>query len=540
MKSAYEDLCNKQNVALLNPHVSTFAEVTTASERWYHLVNIEEQIYRQKSRVKWLGFGDQNTSYFHKVVEGRAVRNAIKQLKSSSGEVLTDLNDIKAEAVSYYKSFLQDEPNNIEIPAVNSLSQLVSYRCSGDDGALLIQPITAEEIKKTVFSMPLNKALGPDGFTVEFFKSAWQIIGKDFIVAVQSFFLYGYMPKGVNGTVLSLVPKITNPESMKDFRPIACCNLIYKVISKILAERLKRTLPEAIELSQSAFVKGRLLLENVLLATELVKDYHKPSISSRSAIKLDISKAFDTVQWSFIFSTLRAMHYPEQFILWISKCVSTASFSVSVNGEMEGFFNSSRGLRQGCSLSPYLYVIVSNVLSGFLAKAVVEKRIGAHPKCKALNLSHLSFADDILVFTDGTPHSLRGILGVFESFARMSGLNINVMKSLFAAGRGRSLLEQEAENSGLVVCSLPIRYLGLPLTTKSMSKTDYEPLLEKIRNRLASWTCRHLSYAGRVQLIKSVITSITNFWCSVFYLPIITYHRNKYNITHIQLVIKIG
>ncbi|KAG7533326.1 hypothetical protein ISN45_Aa08g009650 [Arabidopsis thaliana x Arabidopsis arenosa] len=459
VKEAYDDLCCKQNAAHLNPQASTFADVTESSEKWNHLASIEEQFYHQKSRVQWMQFGDHNTRFFHRVAED-------------------------------------------------------------EEAGRLVQPIQLEEIKRTLFSMPLNKAPGPDGYTVEFFKAAWPVIGQDFVVAVQSFFLYGFMPKGINGTILTLVPKVTNPETMKDFRPIACCNLVYKVISKILAQRLKRNLPEAIELNQSAFVKGRLLLENVLLATELVKDYHKAAISSRSALKLDISMAFDTVQWPFIIATLKAMHYPDQFIFWISQCISTASFSISVNGELEGFFQSSRGLRQGCSLSPYLYVNTSNVLSGLLSKAAREKGIGIHPKCKALNMSHLSFADDIMVFTDGSPQSLHGTLAVFEEFAHMSGLTINVTKSsLFAASRGKQQLENEAMNVGLAVCELPVRYLGLPLTTKAMTKTDYEPLLEKIRKRLSHWTTRHPSYAGRVQLIKSVIASITNFWSSVFCLP---------------------
>ena len=213
------------------------------------------------------------------------------------------------------------------------------------------------------------------------------------------------MPRSINATLLSLVPKTTVAERMQDFRHIACCNVLYKFISKILAKRLKATLLLAIDQNQCAFVKDRLLLENVLLATELVKDYNKHSVTSRSAVKLDISKAFDTVKWSFVEATLREMNYPDLFVTWIMRCIETATFSVSVNGELEGFFPSSRGLRQGCSLSPYLYVIVSNVLSKLINRAVSAGTIGYHPACRELNLTHLSFADDIVVFTDGN-HSL--------------------------------------------------------------------------------------------------------------------------------------
>lgn len=220
---------------------------------------------------------------------------------------------------------------------------------------------------------------------------------------------------------------------MSEYRPIACCNVVYKVISKIIARRLHVNLPSAIEKNQCSFVEGRLLLENVLLATDLVKEYHNTSLSPRAAIKLDISKAFDSVQWSFIEATLRAMHYPDQFVSWIMCCIKTAGFSVSINGELEGFFSNARGIRQGCALSPYLYVIVSNVLYLMLNKAVERREIGYHPRCKEVRLSHLSFANDIMVFMDGSPQSLRATLQVFDQFARMPGLAINAAKStLFA------------------------------------------------------------------------------------------------------------
>lgn len=220
------------------------------------------------------------------------------------------------------------------------LSELIDHQCSAEEASRLMRPIQAAEIKEVLLSMPSNKVPGPDGFPMEFYKAVLPVIEKDFVIAVQSFFIYGFMPRSVNATLLSLVPKTTEAEKLTDFRPIACCNVIYKVISKILATRLKATLPEAIELNQCAFVEGRLLLENVLLATELVNDYHKPSVSSRAAIKLDISKAFDTVSWSFIEDTLRAMKYPDMFVTWIMRCIDTTAFSVSVNGEVEGFFGS--------------------------------------------------------------------------------------------------------------------------------------------------------------------------------------------------------
>ncbi|KAL0715541.1 hypothetical protein Bca4012_064863 [Brassica carinata] len=295
---------------------------------------------------------------------------------------------------------------------------------------------------------------------MEFYKVAWTVVGKNLVMAVQSFFLFSFMPQSMNATLLSLVPKTASAEKMSDFRPIACCNVVYKVISKIMAHHLKGLLLKAIEVNQCEFVQGRLLLENVLLVTEL---------------------------WSFIEAVLRAMRIPDLFVTWIMNCISTAAFSISVNGEL---------------------------------KAMIDISIGYHPMCSGIGLSHLSFADDIVVFTDGSPGSLKGTLDVFQDFAQMSGLCINVAKSsVFAAGRGKQALEIEATECGLTVSALPIKYLGLPLTTKTMTRNDYEPLIAKIRARFLSCTSKTLSFAGRLQLINSVIASITNFWCSAFRLP---------------------
>lgn len=481
---------------------------------------MEESFLKQKSKLHWLHVGDKNNKAFQNAVKERVSHNTIHQIIDSNGNTLTRLEDIKAEGVSFFSALLSQEPPEFTGLSIESLCGLLTFRCSAQDREHLMVDVTDAEVKRVIFSMPLNKSPGPDGFTVEFFKSTWSIVGHDLTVAIQSFFRFGFLPKGLNTTILALIPKKTDARMMKDFRPISCCNVLYKVISKILANRLKTILPSFIAPNQSAFIKDKLLMENLLLATELVKDYHKAGVSPRCAMQIDISKAFDSVQWPFLLNVLAALNLPEGFIHWINLCVSTASFSVQVNGELAGFFKSKRGLRQGCSLSPYLFVICMNVLSLMLDKAASEGRIGFHPRCKNLKITHLCFADDIMVFSDGKARSMEGVLNVFKDFASYSGLTISLEKStLFLAsitGTSRDIiLNRFPFDSG----TLPVRYLGLPLLTKRMSLADCLPLIEKIKARISSWQHRMLSFAGRLQLLASVISSLTNFWISAFRLP---------------------
>lgn len=487
---------------MVNPTPDTLDDEARAHDKWQLLSSIEEKVLSQKAKMHWLNVGDGNNTSFHNSVKIRAVKNSIREIQKEDGSIVTTQEEIKAEAVNYFQGFLAKQVVDHKGMEVDEMKTLLNFQCEEADRELLIHDVPAIEIKLVLFAMANNKSPGPDGFTCEFFKVAWDIVGEDFVIAVQSFFKTGFLPKGINSTILALIPKKEDSKTMKDFRPISCCNVIYKVISKILANRLKLILPKFISPNQSAFVKDRLLMENVLLASELVKSYHKNSVSARCALKIDISKAFDTVQWPFLLSALTALGFPSEYIVWIEKCISLASFSVQVNGELAGYFNSKRGLRQGCALSPYLFVICMEVLSKMLDKAGAQRKFGYHPYCQDLKLTHLSFADDLLIFSDSRRSSVDGILEIFKSFAEASGLHISMEKStLYLAGLNDTDKQEILSHYTFSNGDLPVRYLGFPLLTKQMTAQDYGPLIEKIRSRISSWTARFLSFAGRLQLI---------------------------------------
>lgn len=272
--------------------------------------------------------------------------------------------------------------------------------------------------------------------------------------------------------------------------------------------------------NQVGFVQDRLLCENVLLASELVKDFNDQGPTTRGCLKIDITKAYDNLSWDFLIKVLSALELPDRLIAWIKECITTPSYSILLNGELQGFFPGKKGLRQGDPISSLLFVIAMDVLSKMLDKGAVEGRFGIHPECEAPLITHLSFADDVLIFFDGSPYSLRGILQILEEFRVISGLKISRQKSeLLLDGGDTGRCKDIANEFDIAQGALPLRYLGVPLSPKKMTRSDFQPLLDKIAARFNSWTVKHLSFAGRFQLIQAVIYSTISFWASMFIIP---------------------
>lgn len=206
-REAFDVLCDKQKKALQNPNERTFEEAAEAMTVWNHWAGIEESFLRQKSWITWLKNCDQNILFFFKVVYSRASFNMIRRLTLPSGEVITELQQIKLVAAAHFKSFIKHNPIQTTSATAPNLSELLDFRCPAHTSQLLTHPILEAEIRNVLFSMPSSKAPGPDGFPAEFYRASWDIIKQDFVIAVQSFFMYGFLPRGVNAIILTLIPK---------------------------------------------------------------------------------------------------------------------------------------------------------------------------------------------------------------------------------------------------------------------------------------------------------------------------------------------
>ena len=369
---------------------------------------------------------------------------------------IEDPKAIKQEAVAHFQNLMySDGPSTDHNHYLHNLDGLTWSPQHLDS---LNRRITHEEIKNAIFSINDSKAPGPDGFLSLFFKKAWSIVGSDVVEAVESFFISGCMPREINCTIIALVPKVPNPESMHDYRPISCCNTIYKCILKIIATRIKQCLPEIISPSQYAFVQGRNIPDNVLITQDLMCNYHHNNGQPMCALKIDIKMAYDSIGWSCIIDILSRMGTPTYLLRCIKACITTPSFSIAVNGELAGFFSSKRGLRQGDPLSPLLFIIAMEAFSRSLSVAAQGQGFEFHPKCEEVNLTHVFFADDIFLFSGGTSSSVQVIMDELNKFENFSRLQVNKQKSaIFLVGVNGDVKNDILNITGFCLGSLPMK-----------------------------------------------------------------------------------
>ncbi|KAL0406678.1 UNVERIFIED_CONTAM: LINE-1 reverse transcriptase [Sesamum latifolium] len=235
--------------------------------------------------------------------------------------------------------------------------------------------------------------------------SAWPLIGDNVTDAMLDFFHTGRMLKQINATLLVLIPEVHNPNIVAVFRPIAYCNVLNKIIARILVTRMQRVMGALVHNSQNVFVPGR-------------------------NIAVDLRKAYDMVAWDFLLAALELFHFPPKFIEWIKECVTLTAYSINLKGSVHGFFKEDRGLRQGDPLSPYLFVLVMEVFHTiFKARVAQDDVFRFHWKCSHIQILMLYFTDDLLLFCEVEAGSVTVIHHVLERFALLSCLQVNPQKS---------------------------------------------------------------------------------------------------------------
>lgn len=254
--------------------------------------------------------------------------------------------------------------------------------------------------------------------------------------------------------------------------------------------------------------------------SELMQHYSRHHITPRCTIKVDTLKAYDSIHWGFVEIMLLALHFPQRFVSWVMACISSPSYSISYNGSLHGYFYGKKGLRQGDPISPLLFVIDMEYVSRILKWQIAQGQFQFHTRCSRLAISHLCFADDAMFFCHGSTTAVRWLKLGLERFSATSGLHLSAEKSVvFLAGMNEEQCGEICRVLGMQEGSFPIRYLGIPLQSHGVRCEELRVLVRKITGKIQGWSNHHISYAGRVCLIKSVLYSITQFWSQIFFIP---------------------
>ncbi|XP_021729346.1 uncharacterized protein LOC110696366 [Chenopodium quinoa] len=329
-----------------------------------------------------------------------------------------------------------------------------------------IKPVSHAEIDAALKGIDNTKAPGIDGFNSFFFKRAWHIVKDDIYASVIDFFTKGTL---WNYTTITLLPKIPNA-------------------SHVITARLAAIIGEVIDDAQAGFIPGKHIGDNILLATELIKGYDNKFISPRCMVKVDLKKAYDLVEWGFLITVMQEL--------------------------------AKKGLRQGDPMSPFLFAIGMEYLSRCLDEFRLTPDFNFNPRCEKLNLTHMMFADDLLMFSKADSVSVKLLFQAFLKFSGALELSANLDKSeVYFGGVSVDVQTELKELLGVSQGSIPFRYLGVPLSSKNLTIAQCRPLVEKVTARIQGWMAKHLSYAGRLQLVKSVMFGIQTYWAQIFILP---------------------
>ncbi|KAK6162199.1 hypothetical protein DH2020_002040 [Rehmannia glutinosa] len=419
--------------------------VATMRKQSMSLSEAERCFYYQKVKCKHLNQSDRGTKFFHDLVKRNKKRNQIVAICKEDGLPTTSMDEVAKEFTKFYECLLGTMDSEPIDPDIINVGPSISL----EQASNLERDISRQEIRDALFDIGEDKSLGPDGFNSCFFKNSWQIVGDDFCAAIEEFFVNGSLLKQINHTVIALVPKGRHAQSVGDYRPISNSNVFYKVITKIMVKRMAPLLENIVDQAQAAFVGGRLMTENIHLAQELLRQYNR-------------------------------LGFPSKFTHWIMECVTSPSYSIKTNGSLYGKFAGKKGLRQGDPLSPFLFVLCLEYFSRLINLAANRDRFSYHPKCAKLNITHLAFADDLMLFSKGDINSVGVLLDCLNKFSRCSGLRANLNKSsLYIAGINGQKLVDIHRIVNMPIGSMPFKYLGIPLAAEKLKAVHYASLVEK-------------------------------------------------------------
>ena len=463
-----------------------------------------------RSKVEWFEEGEKYTKFFLGLEKSRQNKKVIRKLVNDEGVILNDQSDILREQVKFYKNLYQDQPTDLE--SQEHIINNVTRTLSPDESDSCERNISASELKSALFSMKSNKSPGQDGLTTEFYKYFWFDFIDIFDKLTKEIFNHNELCGSMKIGTITLIPKKGDLTRLINWRPISLLNIDYKIISKVLANRLSNVIPILISDDQTCCIPGRDISENVLVMENTI-DYVNENNLNGLVLKIDQYKAFDRVNHNYLFKVIEKMGFGPNFQRWIQILYYNIEACIKHNGFISELFSISRGVRQGCPISALLYVLSVEPFHETICKSPYISGI----QINDIEVRMFQHADDTTFFVSSLT-SIFSILKIINMYEHASGSKCNIDKTeLLTIGRSQidpSNFEFPIRNDFIVI-------LGVAMgnTKNAIEIENWENKVNNCISVLRRWKFRKLSFKGKALVINSLVVSKLVYLITLLHVP---------------------
>ncbi len=466
-----------------------------------------------RSKIQWVNEGERCTKYFFNLEKKRQTGNVINQLEDANGNIKTIDSDILKITSDFYlelyasKNITQNEIENYlnDTNITNVLTESQKSDCDKE--------ISESEVGETIKKLKMNKSPGSDGLTPEFYKTFWDLIKVPFMKMINATYIQGELPYTLRLAILALLFKKGDRNLVKNYRPISLTNYDYKILAFTLANRLQKVIKTLIHEDQSGYIKGRYIGSNARLIEDyfdFCEDFKIPGV----ILCLDFEKAFDSLEWNFMFSVLKHLNFGPQFIKWVKILYNNPLISIKNNGWFSGDIQLGRGVRQGCPLSALIFV---------LAMEVLAINIRSNPNISGFKgldreIKTSMYADDSSLLLDGI-NSMSAALDTVEKFTDVAGpkLNINKCDGILLGPLKNTI----NSHHGVNFTNDAIRCLGIYIghNKEECYYNNWTKKIESMAVELETWQRRNLTIFGKSLIIKNLALSKIIYTMSILTTP---------------------
>jgi hypothetical protein len=455
---------------------------------------------RLRSKVQWAEEGEASTEYFFNLEKRQGEQRLFSAIRTIAGQVVTSSIQIARAWVAFYGALFSAQ--ELIMSEQDFFLSTIERQLTGEERQLCEGELSLAECKAALDGMGRGKSPGVDGFPAEFYQRFWPLIGQDYVDVMNACYSSGRLSATQRSGMITLLYKKGDRLDMKNWRPITLLCVDYKIAAKAISNRVLHVLPSLIHENQTCNIRGRNPIVNIRLLKDIVHDLNKNRLGG-AILSLDQEKAFDRVDWAYLQRVLHSMNFGESLCKWVSLFYADIFSSILINGEKSDSFRVTRGVRQGCPLSPLLYVLMAETLA---CKIRADNRIDGFTLPGKRCVKICQYADDtsIVIRSDV---ALTAVFQIFQRYERASGAKLNVAKS-----HGLLVGKWSSRNDlpvALNWSSSQITIMGSQLCNVEHHES-WDKQLTQLESVLMAWKARKLSLHGRALIVNSL--GLSKFW----------------------------